>query len=75
MPKPPYPANARKQGIEGTVRVSITLDENGNIVGASIVSCSHPLLNDPSIESAMRRGKYRPGPRATRIIPIRFTLN
>lgn len=75
MPKPSYPANARKQGVEGTVRVSITVDESGTVVSASIVSASHPALNDRSILGTINRWKFRPGARATRIAPIRFTLH
>ncbi len=74
MPKPPYPAMAQKQSIEGTVRVSITVDESGSVVACSIVSASDPLLNDRSITACVSRWKLKPGPRATRIVPIRFKL-
>lgn len=75
MPKPSYPAGARKQGVEGTVRASITVDESGNVVNCSIVSATHPALSDSSILSTLRRWKFKPGARVTRILPIKFTLN
>jgi protein TonB len=75
MPKPTYPGNARRQGVQGTVRVSITVDESGTVVSSSIVSATNPMLNDSSILSTVNRWKFRPGARATRIAPINFTLN
>jgi len=75
MPKPTYPANARKQGVEGTVRASITVDESGRVVSCHIVSASHPALDDRAILSTLNRWKFKPGARATRILPIKFTLH
>lgn len=72
-PRPPYPAAARKQGVEGTVRVSITFGDSGEVLSCSIVSASHPSLHDQSILSTIRRWKV-PGRRGNSILPIRFTL-
>ena len=72
-PRPTYPAAARKQGIEGTVRISITFGDSGEVLSCSIVSASHPSLHDQSILSTIRRWKV-PGRRGTSILPVRFTL-
>lgn len=72
-PRPPYPSAARKQGIEGTVRVSVTFGEGGEVLSCSIVSASHPSLNDSSILSTIRKWKV-PGRRGNATLPIRFTL-
>lgn len=72
-PRPPYPASARKQGIEGTVRVSVTFGEGGEVLSCSIISASHPALNDSSILSTIRKWKV-PGRRGSATLPIRFTL-
>jgi protein TonB len=72
-PRPPYPSAARKQGIEGTVRVSITFGESGEVLSCSIVGASHPSLNDSSILSTIRKWKV-PGRRGSATLPIRFTL-
>jgi len=72
-PKPPYPAAARKQGIEGTVKVFITFGESGEVLSCSIVSASHPSLHDDSILSTIRRWKI-PGRRGSSTLPVRFTL-
>lgn len=72
-PKPPYPSAARKQGIEGTVRFTITFGENGEVLSCSIASASHPALNDASMLSTIRRWKVA-GRRGTCTLPVRFTL-
>lgn len=72
-PRPPYPAAARKQGIEGTVTVTINFGEGGEVLDCSIVRASHPLLNDSSILSTIRRWK-QPGYRGVKTLPVRFTL-
>jgi TonB family protein len=72
-PRPSYPAAARKQGIEGTVRISITFGDSGEVISCSIVGASHPSLHDQSILSTIRRWKV-PGRRGTAILPVRFTL-
>ncbi|MBK1881659.1 energy transducer TonB [Luteolibacter pohnpeiensis] len=74
-PRPSYPSAARRQNIEGSVVVFITVDENGNVVNASIRSASHPSLNDSSILSTLRRWKFRPGPRGSITQTIRFQLH
>ncbi|HVJ46103.1 MAG TPA: TonB family protein [Luteolibacter sp.] len=72
-PRPPYPSAARKEGVEGTVRVSVTFGENGEVLTCSIVSASHPSLHDSSILSTIEKWKV-PGRRGNAILPIRFTL-
>lgn len=72
-PRPPYPSAARKQGIEGVVKVSITFGDSGEVLSCSIVSASHPSLNDPSMLSTIRRWKV-PGRRGACTLPVRFTL-
>lgn len=74
-PRPPYPAAARKQNIEGSVVVFITVDESGNVVNAAIRRASHPSLNDSSILNTLRRWKFKPGPRGSITQTIRFQLH
>ena len=74
-PRPSYPSAARKQNIEGSVVVFITVDEKGNVVNAAIRKASHPALNDSSILSTLRRWKFRAGPRGSITQTIRFQLH
>src|SRR6187401_1749256 len=34
LPKPAYPADAKAAKLEGTVRIKITIDEDGNVISA-----------------------------------------
>lgn len=58
MENPHYPSDARKRGVEGTVRLHIVLDTAGNVRDLSVVS-GDPTLADAAVE-AVRHWKYRP---------------
>ena len=58
LPAPEYPAIARQAHASGTVRVEITIDEDGNVTSARAVS-GHPLLQAASVEAA-RQAKFGP---------------
>jgi len=51
LPKPPYPEEAKKQKISGSVRVNIVIDENGRVIWAEAVE-GHPLLREASAKAA-----------------------
>lgn len=75
MPKPNYPAAARKAGMQGRVVVVFSVDERGYVVSARVSSPSpHAMLNEEALRT-VRRWKFRPGPRATASRPIVFQLN
>lgn len=58
LPKPPYPPAAAAVRAQGAVTVSVTLDEDGNVIAASAVS-GHPLLRAAAVEAA-RGAKFSP---------------
>jgi TonB family protein len=58
LAKPPYPPAAKAMGITGTVNVQVLIDEQGNVVSATVTS-GHPLLRSVS-ESAARQSKFTP---------------
>lgn len=58
LPKPVYPDDARRAGIEGVVRVQVKINEQGFVVGASMFS-GDPILKAVS-EDAASRSKFRP---------------
>jgi TonB family protein len=49
-PAPRYPAAAKQQRVQGTVKVWIVVDEQGRVVEAA--PCGHPLLADASVRAA-----------------------
>lgn len=57
LPKPLYPDAARRSGAEGTVRVQISIDEEGNVTNAAALSGN--LLLTEVAEGAARRSKFR----------------
>lgn len=78
LPKPTYTEAARAEGIEGKVRVEVTVDETGKVVDAKVLSAlGHGLdeaalaaAKDATFEAAVRCGRPT---RATFTIAIRFS--
>jgi TonB family protein len=56
--KPTYPSIARVAKVEGEVVIEITIDEEGNVMSAKVVS-GHPLLQQAAL-SAARQWKFKP---------------
>jgi len=56
LPAPEYPEIAKPAHASGSVPVKITIDENGNVVGAEAIS-GHPLLRAAAV-SAAREAKF-----------------
>ena len=57
--KVPYPEEARKAGIEGTVTLSITIDIEGTVVSAKILGGPGYGLNEAA-RDAIRKFKFKP---------------
>jgi protein TonB len=57
--KIPYPEEARRAGIEGTVTLSITIDPEGKVVAAKIVSGPGYGLNEAA-RDAIKRFRFKP---------------
>jgi protein TonB len=57
--KIPYPEEARRAGIEGTVTLSITVDPDGKVVAAKIVAGPGYGLNEAA-RDAIRRFRFKP---------------
>ncbi|AKT40093.1 energy transducer TonB [Chondromyces crocatus] len=79
VPQPAYTASAREAGVEGRVRVEVTVGADGQITGARILSgLGHGL--DEAALSAARSGSFEPATRcgkpvsATFVIAMRFSL-
>jgi TonB family protein len=58
LPAPTYPESARRMQLVGTVRVEVTVDENGKVISAKAIS-GPGLLRDASIQAAYR-AKFSP---------------
>ena len=58
MVMPVYPTTALRAGIEGKVKVELSIDEEGNVTAAKAVD-GHSFLKSPA-EDAARRTKFKP---------------
>jgi TonB family C-terminal domain len=57
--QPEYPEVARKAGLEGRVIVAAVVDENGNVIHASIHSSTNSIFNEAALEAA-KKMKFKP---------------
>jgi protein TonB len=58
LPKPLYPQTAVILNLQGTVKVQITIDENGRVVSSKAAE-GHPLFRQVA-EQAARIAKFKP---------------
>lgn len=68
LPKPLYPATARRMRLEGAVRVLVTIDESGKVVSARAES-GHMMLREAAVEAA-RQARFTPALVSGQPVPI-----
>ncbi len=74
---PPYPAAAREAGVEGLVRVEVTVGVDGSVTGARILAGLGHGLDEAALEAA-RRASFEPAMRCgkpvvgTAVLPFRL---
>jgi protein TonB len=79
--KPPYPAEARAQRIEGIVLLLVGVDAEGHVTSASIRQGSGHAMLDRAALSAVRSWRFSPAMQSGRAIPatvevpIRFNVS
>jgi len=56
--EPEYPPLAKAAGVHGTIRLSVVIDENGDVKDVKFIS-GHPMLAAAAV-AAVRRSKYKP---------------
>ena len=57
--QPSYPPEARRQGLEGRVRVRVLVGEDGRAIEVQVLEASNNVFIDPARTSALR-SRYRP---------------
>jgi protein TonB len=76
-----YPAEAKEQGLEGTVKIKVQVSADGSVTGASIVKSSGHSILDDSVLANVNDCNFEPAekdgvPIASKvIIPVRFKLD
>ena len=75
QPAPEYPLRARRAGMEGTVLLRLTVDEEGRVVAVKMESPSPwPLLNESATRTVRERWRFSKGKLRVYEVPIRFEL-
>jgi protein TonB len=57
---PEYPASALKQGVNGDVRLRITIDAQGRVSDAVVVQSTPPQVFDAAAIAAARKWRFKP---------------
>lgn len=73
-----YPAQARRRGIEGTVRMKVSIDSAGNLLAISVLDGADPLLAKATQSVANKiREQWKSsgsGASVSVIVPLRYSL-
>jgi TonB family protein len=73
-PPPPYPNEARRRHIEGSVVVELKIASDGSCAVRKIVESSGYRPLDAAVENAVCRWKYNPSEEDARTKRVRFTF-
>ena len=81
-PKPAYPREALREGLQGIVMLRVVVDEAGNPIEVSVATSSgHRVLDRAAREQVLRKWKFVPARRngrevrAVGTVPVAFVLN
>lgn len=81
-PKPVYPREALRDGLQGTVMLRVVVDEAGNPIEVSVATSSgHRVLDRVAREQVLRKWKFVPARqngravRAVGTVPVAFSIN
>jgi TonB family protein len=69
-----YPDDARDQFIEGTVRLSVTVLDDGSVGDVSVVTAVEPSLDEAAIQ-AVKQWRFRPGTRDGQPVNVRVEID
>ena len=59
-PRPAYPAEARRQGWEGIVKVRLKVGSDGRVIEARVATSSSHATLDQAALSALQRWRFAP---------------
>ncbi len=71
--EPVYPELAKTMHLTGTVRVEVTVNEQGTVKDTKVVG-GNPVLADAAVK-AVHKWKFEPGPQETRLLTFDFKGN
>jgi TonB family protein len=71
--EPVYPELAKNMHLNGTVRVEVTVSEQGTVKTTKVVG-GNPVLADAAVK-AVQKWRFEPGPEETRVLAFDFKGN
>jgi protein TonB len=78
--RPDYPPALRREGLEGNVRVRVTIDARGRVSAVELVSASNPIFFEETRRQALRSWRFVPATRdgvavdSVQTMTVRFRL-
>jgi periplasmic protein TonB len=69
-----YPSEAKKEGIQGKVFVSFTVNKKGAVTDANIAKGVHGLLDKEALRVIENMPAWTPGKHKGEIVNVRFTV-
>ncbi len=70
---PSYPEAARRMNLQGSVKLEVTVAQNGAVRSVKVVG-GNPLLAEAAV-SAVKQWKYEAGDESKQIVDVKFQLN
>jgi len=80
-PKPSYPIQARRRGLQGTVMLKVLVDASGSVADVRLAASSGHSILDRAAMNSVRSWSFSPGLSGGRprqmwvMVPVRFALN
>lgn len=77
---PTYPPALRREGLEGSVTVRVTIDEQGRVITVEQVRATHPAFFEETRAQALRAWRFRPATRdgvpvrSEQVLTVQFRL-
>ena len=69
-----YPAQARKDTIQGRVLVSFIVNKDGSIVKPEVVKSAHPLLDEEALRMVNEMPAWKPGEQNGVPVRVKYTI-
>lgn len=69
-----YPEEAMKKGIEGTVYVTFTIDEQGKVVQPKVLKGVNELLDNEALRVVSSMPDWKPGKQREQAVEVQYTV-
>ncbi|WP_404424158.1 energy transducer TonB [Nibricoccus sp. IMCC34717] len=72
-PPPRYPESLKRDGTSGIVAVSIVIDEEGNVIKATVAKSTNPEFDKPAMD-AVEKWKFKPAKKEGNAVKVKVTV-